>query len=76
MVSNRMFTNVRFLTMEENSFAAVKENSQYQNWQANKHPILTVIELGLPVSESSTKISKFYAPIDSKHKFYKVGIEN
>ena len=38
--------------------------------------ILTVIELGLPVSESSTKISKFYAPTDSEHKFHKAGIES
>ena len=35
-----------------------------------------VIELGLPVLESSTKISKFYAPFDSKHKFHKAGIKN
>ena len=35
-----------------------------------------VIELVPPVSESSTKISKFYAPTDSEHKFNKMGIEN
>ena len=35
-----------------------------------------VIELGPPVSESSTRISKFYAPTDSEHKFRKAGIEN
>ena len=35
-----------------------------------------VIELGPPVSESSTKISKFYVPIDSKHKLHKAGIED
>ena len=52
------------------------QKTQYQNWKANKHFILTVIELGPPVSESSAKISKFYAPIDSKHNFHKAGIEN
>ena len=43
---------------------------------ANKDSIQTAIELGLPVLESSTKISKFYAPTDSKHKFHKARIEN
>ena len=51
---------------------------QYQNWKANEYSVLTVIELGPPVPESSTRISKFYAPTDSEfeHKFYKTGIEN
>ena len=35
-----------------------------------------VIELVLPVSESLTKISKFYDPTDSKYKFHKTRIEN
>ena len=35
-----------------------------------------VIELGPPVSESSTKISTFYSPTDSEHKFNKTEIEN
>ena len=43
---------------------------------ANKNSILTLIELGSPVSESYTKISNFYAPTDPKNKFYKAGIEN
>ena len=50
--------------------------SQYQNWKANKYSILTVIELGLQVLNSSTRISKFYAPTDSEHKFDKTEIEN
>ena len=37
---------------------------------------LTVNELGPPVLESSARITKFYAPTDSKHKFIKVEIEN
>ena len=37
---------------------------------------LRVIELGLPVSESSTKISKFYDLEYSEHKFHKTRIEN
>ena len=36
----------------------------------NKDAIWTAIELGPPVSESSTKISKFYAPNDSEQKFH------
>ena len=32
--------------------------------------ILTVLELGPPMSESSTWISKFYDPTDSEHKFH------
>ena len=40
------------------------------------YSILTVIELGPPVSESSTRISKFYNPTDSEHKLHKTRIEN
>ena len=35
-----------------------------------------VIELGRPVSESSTRISKFYNPTDFEHKLHKTRIEN
>ena len=35
-----------------------------------------VIELGPPMSVSSTKISKFHALTDSEHKFHKVKIKN
>ena len=35
-----------------------------------------VTELVPPVLESSTKISKFYNPTDSKHKLHKTRIEN
>ena len=52
------------------------ESSQYQNWQANKHSILTVIELGPPMSEFSPKISKYYDLTDFELKFHKAGIEN
>ena len=37
---------------------------------------LTVTELGLPVSESSTRISKFHDSNDSEHQFYKTRIKN
>ena len=49
---------------------------QYQTWNAKKYSILTVNELGLPVLEPSARISKFYAPTDSEHKFNKTEIEN
>ena len=42
----------------------------------NKDSIRTAIELGPPVSESSTKISKFDAHTDSEYKFHKARIEN
>ena len=35
-----------------------------------------VTELGLPVTESSTRISKFYIPTDSENKFNKMEIDN
>ena len=35
-----------------------------------------VIELGPPLSESATKISKFYNHTDSEHKLHKTRIEN
>ena len=43
---------------------------------SDKHFIWMVIELGLPMLESSTKIWKFHALTDSEHKFYKVRIKN
>ena len=52
------------------------QSSQYQIWKANTYSILTVIELGPPVSESSTRISKIYDPPNSEQKFYKTRIEN
>ena len=42
----------------------------------NKDSIQIAMELGPPVLESSTKISKFHDPIDSEHKFHKTRIEN
>ena len=35
----------------------------------SKYSTVTVIELGLPISEFSTRISKFDAPTNSEHKF-------
>ena len=52
------------------------QSLQYQDWKANKHSILTVNELVPSVLESSTRISKFYAPTDSEHKLHKTEIEN
>ena len=49
----------------------------YGNWNENrKQAFYTNDKLGPPVSESSTKISKFHGPNDSEHKFHKARIEN
>ena len=37
---------------------------------------LTVMGFEPPVPESSTRISKFYDPTDSEHKFHKTRVEN
>ena len=42
----------------------------------NKYSILTVIEVRPSVSESSTRITKFYVPTASEHKFRNTGIKN
>ena len=52
------------------------QSSLYQNWKINKYSILTVTELGLWLSESSTRITKFYTLIDSEHKTHKTDIKN
>ena len=52
------------------------QSLQYQNWNAYKYSILTVNELGLPLLESPSRISKVYAPTDSEHKFNKTEIKN
>ena len=55
--------------------SASSQSSQYQNWKANKYSVLTVIELGLPVSETSPRISKFDTPTETAPKFNKTEIE-
>ena len=52
------------------------QRSLYQNRKTNKYSILTVTELGPSVSESSTRITKFYTSIDSEHKVHKMEIKN
>ena len=38
--------------------------------------MLTVIEFGLPVSETSTGSQKYMCTTDYEHKFHETGIEN
>ena len=52
------------------------QSLQYENLNTNKYSTVTVNGLGPPVLESSARISKFYAPTDSEHKFNKTEIEN
>ena len=52
------------------------QSSQYQNWKAKKYSFLTVIEPGLPVSESSTWTRDIMPPTDSEHKFHETGVKN
>ena len=48
------------------------QSSQYQNWKANKFSILTLIELMLPVSVSSTGSQNFMPPLILNTKFSKL----
>ena len=52
------------------------QNSQYQNWKATESFSLTVIEVGPPVLQSSIRISRFYIPTDSEHRFNKTRMEH
>ena len=47
------------------------QSSQYQYWKARKYSILTVIELGPPVSESSTGSQQFMPPLILNTNFRK-----
>ena len=47
------------------------QSSKFQNWNADKHSILTAIKLGAPMSKSSTKISKFMPPLILNKNFIK-----
>ena len=47
------------------------QSSQYQYWKANKYSILTVTELGPPVSESSTGSQRFMPPLILTTNFIK-----
>ena len=69
-------TKINKIILSASPYCFFTHNLQYQNWKANKHTVLTVIELGSPVLEPFTKISIFYVPTDSKHKFHKAGIKN
>ena len=46
-------------------------SSQYQYWKARKYYILMVIELGPPVSESSTRSKQFIPPLILNINFIK-----
>ena len=49
----------------------------YQNWNdENMYSIRTAIELELPMSGSSIKISKFHSPTNSEYKSHKARIGN
>ena len=47
------------------------ESLQYQYWKARKYSILTVIELGPPVSEFSTESKQFMPPLILNTNFRK-----
>ena len=53
-----------------------RKANNYSNWKANKYSILTVTELGTPVSESLTGCQNFMLPTESEHKSHNMGIEN
>ena len=75
-LKHRQRTKINKTMLSASLHRSFTQSSQYQNWKTNKYSILTVSELGPPVTESSTRISKFYAPAISEHKFYKTGNEN
>ena len=53
------------------------KSSQYQIWKANTYSILTNgNQTWTARLDSLTRISKFYDPSDSEHKFHKMGIKN
>ena len=64
------------LSPSPSSVFSHKDHNIILEKQISKYSILTVIELGPPLSESSTTISKFYNPADSEHKLHKTRIEN
>ena len=58
-------------------FGFFTKSSQYQIWKANPYSILTNGNQAWTARlESLTRISKFYDPSDSEHKFHKMRIEN
>ena len=67
-----------FLMLSASSSSFFKQSSQIGIGTkiVNKDSIRIAIELGPPMSESSSKISKFYVPTDSEHKLNKTRIEN
>ena len=56
----RTRSRIKIMLSASLSLVFFTQSSQYQIWKGNTYSNLTVIELGPPVSESSTRISKFY----------------
>ena len=50
-------------------------SSQHKNCKANQYSITVVTKFGIPMSESSTKITNFMPPLFSHTNFVKTGIE-
>ena len=75
-ITERNLEQTRMKIMPSSSPSSVFSHKVYNIRYANTYSILTVIELGPLVSESSTKTSKFYDPTDSEHKLDKTRIEN
>ena len=68
--------NLLILSASPSSFFKQSLNIGIATKIFDKDSIRIGIELRPPVSEYSTKISKFHVPTDSEHKFYKARIEN
>ena len=73
-----IFFPCRLLPPHPSPSSLFKQSSQFGIGTkiVNKDSIRTPIELGPPVSESSTKFSKFHAPTDSEYKFHEARIKN
>ena len=73
---HRQRTNINKTMLSASHHRFSTQSSQCQYWKANKYSILTVIELGPPVLESSAGSQNYMSFFDFEHKLNKTEIEN
>ena len=72
----RTIIKIILSTSPSSAFSHKVHNIRFEKQTCILSQLMIPIELGPPVSKSSTKISKFYDSTDSENKFHKTRIKN
>ena len=72
----RTIIKIILSTSPSSAFSDKVHNIRFEKQICILSQLMVPIELGPPVSKSSTRILKFYDSTDSEHKFHKTRIKN